>query len=117
MRLLALLAVSACVLLTGGCHSRYVEASIINHTGRGIVLLEVDYPSASFGTQNLGPGATFHYRFKILGSGPTKVLYTDATHHDFSSAGPVLKEGDEGQLTVELTEGSPVWHLQPAPGR
>lgn len=117
MRLLAYAAASACVLLSSGCHSRYIEAAITNHTSRVIVLLEVDYPSASFGTQNLAPGATFRYRFKVLGSGATKLLYTDAARHDFSSSGPMLKEGDEGRLTIDLTEASPQWQLQAAQGR
>jgi hypothetical protein len=73
---------SALVLLTSftsvGCHSPYVATTVSNRTGQPIELLEVDYPSASFGTQNLAPGSDFHYRFKVLGSGRMKLLYTDS---------------------------------------
>ena len=33
-----------------GCSSRYVQTTIVNHTDRALKLIEVDYPSASFGT-------------------------------------------------------------------
>lgn len=111
MRFIPILALAATLLLTAGCHSRYIEATVINHTANPIPLLEVDYPSASFGTQNLAPEATFRYRFKVLGSGPTKLLYTDAAHQDRTSPGPDLKEGDEGRLTIDLTPTQPTWHL------
>jgi hypothetical protein len=114
MRPTPILALAATLLLTAGCHSRYIEATVVNHTATPIELIEVDYPSASFGTQNLAPGATFHYRFKVLGSGPTKLLYTDAAHRDHTSAGPDLKEGDEGRLTIDLTPTQPTWHLDKA---
>ncbi len=114
MRSVPILALAATLLLTSGCHSRYIEATVINHTSAPIQLLEVDYPSASFGTQNLAPDATFHYRFKVLGSGPTKLLYTDATHQDHTSAGPDLKEGDEGRLTIDLTPTQPTWQFDRA---
>ena len=40
-----------------GCRSPYVTTTVSNHTTQPIAPLEVDYPSASFGTQNLAPGA------------------------------------------------------------
>jgi hypothetical protein len=107
MRIFRLLACSATLFLATGCHSPYIEATVTNGTGRPIELLEVDYPSASFGTQDLAPGGTFHYRFKVLGSGPTKLLYTDAAHTDHTSKGPAFKEGDEGQLTIRIQAGEP----------
>ena len=70
-----------------GCHSRYVEATVVNTTGTAVSLVEVDYPSASFGRETLAAGAEYHYRFKVLGSGGTKVLWTDGTHGEHSVAG------------------------------
>jgi hypothetical protein len=99
--------VSVCLL--GGCHSAYVAADIKNESGGAISLAELDYPSASFGTESLAAGAKYHYRFKILGSGPTKVLWTDAAHHDHSVSGPELKEGQEGVLTVTITGTTAHW--------
>ncbi len=92
-----------------GCKSKYVEADVINGTPSPISLVELDYPSASFGTGSLAAGATYHYRFKILGSGPTKVLWTDAAHHDHTVAGPRLDEGQEGTLSVTISGDSAVW--------
>ena len=86
-----------------------VDATVQNRSGAPVNLLEVDYPSASFGTQNLADGADFHYRFKILGSGPTKLTYTDATRHDHSSAGPTLEEGSEGLLSITIDPKNVRW--------
>ena len=112
MRVRPLMALAACLTATTGCHSAYIETTVTNHTAQPIELLEVDYPSASFGTQNLAPGASFHYRFKILGAGPTKLLYTDAAHKDHTSSGPDLKEGQEGTLTITLNPAGPQWNLE-----
>ena len=92
-----------------GCHSPYVSTTVSNHTTQPIALLEVDYPSASFGTQALAPGADFHYRFKVLGSGNMKLLYTDNAHHDHKSDGPFLKEGTEGPLTIVIADTGVTW--------
>ena len=80
-------------------------------------VVEVDYPSASFGKELLPDGADFHYRFKVLGSGSTKVLWTDATHHDHTVAGPSLQEGAEGRLLVTLTSSSASWDVNIHPAR
>jgi hypothetical protein len=112
MRLLPALALLASLTAASGCHSAYVEATVSNHTDKPIELLEVDYPSASFGTQGLPPGADFHYRFKVLGSGRMKLLYTDSAHQDHKSDGPFLKEGAEGPLSIAITLTGINW--QPA---
>ena len=112
MRSIPAVALATLIALTG-CHSPYVVATVSNRASRPIELLEVDYPSASFGTQGLAPGADFHYRFKVLGSGSMKLLYTDSTHQDHKSDGPFLKEGAEGPLVILITETGIAW--QPAP--
>ena len=99
----------AALLAVTGCHSPYVAATVSNHTSQPVELVEVDYPSASFGTQNLAPGADFHYRFKVLGSGPTKLLYTDNSHHDHTSTGPTLYEGAEGPLAIVISPAGVTW--------
>jgi len=113
MRLPPILALAAATVLLSGCHSRYIEATVTNHTSAPIPLLEVDYPSASFGTENLAPEGVFHYRFKVLGSGPTKLLYTDAMHHDHTSDGPSLNESIEGRLSIDITNSAAQWSLTP----
>ena len=102
------------IVLLAGCHSAFIDATVSNRTATTIPLIEVDYPSASFGTQNLTPGADFHYRFKVLGNGPLKVVYTDNTQQEKTVAGPNLKEGDEGPLILTFTVGGPHWQAPPA---
>lgn len=98
-----------------GCRSHYVAADVKNSSGATVSLVEVDYPSASFGQQSLAAGASYHYRFKILGDGPTKILWTDAEHNDHTVSGPSLQEGLEGTLTVTITGDTALWstHLRP----
>ncbi len=108
MRIQTILALTAALTLTG-CHSAHIDATISNRTSAPIPLIEVDYPSASFGTQNLAPGQDYHYRFKVLGNGATSVLWTDAAHQDHKAPGPSLKETDEGALTIVFNPTGPIW--------
>ena len=109
---LAPAAVLLAALALAGCHSRYIAATITNHTAGTLSPVELDYPSASFGTDTLAPGSTYAYRFKIIGSGPTAVLWTDAAHHDHKVTGPQLHEGDEGSLSVTIDNtNTPAWDL------
>jgi hypothetical protein len=112
MRIYPNLALGVILTLTG-CHSAHIEATLSNRTPDTLTLVEVDYPSASFGTQTLAPGADFHYRFKVLGSGPTTLLWTDPSHHDHKSPGPDLHENDEGRLAITIQPSGPTWDLEP----
>ncbi len=91
------------VLTLAGCHSHYIVATITNGSGAPLNVLQVDYPSASFGTQQLAPGAIFHYRFKLLGSGPVKISFIDAHNGEHAQTGPWLNEGQEGRLDIVMT--------------
>ena len=108
------LAAATLAALTG-CHAHYVAMDVHNATGKPITLLEVDYPSASFGADALAAGADYNYRFKILGDGPTKILWTDAAQHEHTVPGPSLTEGQEGTLTATITPTTATWtaHLKP----
>lgn len=110
----ALAALAGAVLLSG-CKSPYINATVTNNTGAPISLVEVDYPSASFGRETLAPGAVYPYRFKIIGSGPTKVSWTDAHHKDHTVPGPDLHEGQHGSLAILLDATTAHWtaHLTP----
>jgi hypothetical protein len=108
MRLLGTVGMAGLVALAG-CRSPYVEADVINATNAPVTLVEVDYPSASFGVGELGAGATFHYRFKILGSGAAKVLWTDAERKEHTVAGPEMHEGQQGNLTVTISGDTAKW--------
>ena len=92
-----------------GCHSHYVSIDVHNTTNKPITLVEVDYPTASFGVDTLAAGATYHYRFKILGDGPTKILWTDAAQQPHTVPGPALTEGQEGTLAATITPTTATW--------
>jgi hypothetical protein len=110
-RIFGLVALAAAIGALGlaGCHSHFIEADIRNASGSPVTLLEVDYPSASFGKDRLATSAAYHYRFKVLGEGPTKILWTDVRQVDHTVAGPVLREGQEGTLTVTITGPTATW--------
>ncbi len=102
------LAAVALAALTG-CHSHYISMDVHNASSQPITLIELDYPSASFGVDTLAAGADYHYRFKILGDGPTKLLWTDSTQHNRTSSGPHLNEGQEGTLTATIDGPTATW--------
>ena len=114
MRLTSITAAFSLSIALTGCHSPYVETTISNRTPDPITLIEVEYPSASFGTQNLAPGADFHYHFKVLGSGPMKLTYTDITRKDHTSPGPTLHEGAEGPLQIIIASDGVRWQTVPS---
>jgi hypothetical protein len=87
-------------LLLSGCHSAFVETTIDNQSASPVRLVEVDYPSASFGVSSIEPHSKFHYHFKIQGSGPLKIEFTDAHGKLHNSDGPMLNQGQEGALGI-----------------
>jgi hypothetical protein len=93
------------LLAVCGCHSYHVETTVENRTGAAIQLLEVDYPSASFGADSLAAGADFHYRIQIEGTGLLKVQYTAAGGHQEQISGPTLSERQQGRLAIVLLPG------------
>ncbi|HEY0794164.1 MAG TPA: hypothetical protein VGD64_00130 [Acidisarcina sp.] len=93
-----------------GCHSRFVEATIDNQGSRALHVVEVDYPSAGFGTSTIPAHSQFHYRFKILGSGSVKISFTDDMGKPRTSTGPELDEGQEGSLSITVNQdGNVQW--------
>ncbi len=98
-------ALAAMLMPLAGCHSYHVETTVENRTGEAIQLLEVDYPSASFGADSLAAGADYHYRIQLRDSGPLKVQYTAKNGHQAQIDGPALAEGEEGSLDIVLLPG------------
>lgn len=92
-------------LIFPACHSYHIDATIENRTGAPIQLLEVDYPSASFGADSLAAGADFHYRFQVRGSGQLKISYTAANGQTVQISGPNLVERQQGRLEIVLEPG------------
>jgi hypothetical protein len=92
--------------LVFGCHSYHIDATVENRTGAAIDLLEVDYPSASFGADRLAADADYHHRIQVRGSGPVKVQYSDSSNHQTRQiTGPELFERQEGRLEIVLLPG------------
>jgi hypothetical protein len=105
-------------LLAAGCHSYHVETTVENRTGAPLNLLEVDYPSASFGADKLAAGAVFHYRIQLNGRGPLKVQYTAAGGRQVQIDGPSVAERQEGQLEIILLPGDKAeFHPQLTPAQ
>ena len=93
--------ISTVVLLTG-CHSHYIQATVTNHSGADVNVVQVEYPGATFGTQSIANGGNFHYRFKLLGSGDLSLTWTDAAHQDHTVKGPHVDEGSQGTLIIDF---------------
>jgi hypothetical protein len=100
-RLLFAIAMAPAILFTA-CHSYHIDTTIENRTGADIQLLEVDYPSASFGADRIASGAVYHYRFQVNGSGPLKIEYTTGDGKQVQIDGPTLVERQQGQLKIVL---------------
>ena len=111
-RLVGVLGLAA-VVMAGGCKSPYVSTTVKNDTGSAVTLVEVDYPSASFGRELAWRREqSYPYRFKIIGSGATKVSWTDAARKQHTANGPDLREGQQGQLVITLTPTGAQWSEQ-----
>ena len=116
VRAMALSAVTAACAFAAGCKSPHVDVSVENRTGTEVKLLEVDYPSASFGANSLAADAVFHYRFQVRGSGPVTVQYTAPDGHQVQNTGPTLHEKQEGRLDIVLPpEGKAAFHVELTP--
>ena len=102
MRRIAVISLCTAVMTLSGCHSHYIQATITNTGSSPVSVVQVDYPSASFGVQHLAPGASFHYRFKLLGSSNLKLDYYDAKNSEHKQDGPWLNEGQEGTLAIDI---------------
>jgi hypothetical protein len=94
----------ACTLLVG-CRSPHVEITVVNHTGEEARLLEVDYPSASFGADSLAAGGTLHYRVALQGNSAIKVQYNAPGNILRQATGPSVAEGQNGRLEIDLLPG------------
>jgi hypothetical protein len=99
----AALALLPCTVLLAGCHSYQIQCTVKNRTGAPIELVEVDYPSASFGLDSMANGADYGYKLQVRGSGPVTVDYTvAATHKLVKITGPDVEEDQQGTLEIVL---------------
>ena len=105
------------LLVVSACRDAHVNVTVENQTGASIDLLEVDYPSASFGADSLAAGASYHYLIQVRLDGPVKVQYSEhASHKLRQMTGPDLHEGQQGQLEIVLLpDGKAEFHPQLTP--
>lgn len=99
---------AACVAVVASlaaCHSYHVDTTVVNRSGAQVNELEVDYPSASFGTNRLEPGSTYQSRIQFRNSGPLKVTYTAVDGRQVQVTGPSMGERQEGRLEIVLLPG------------
>jgi hypothetical protein len=102
-----------CFFPISACHSYHIDATIENRSGGAISLLEVDYPSASFGTDALAADGIFRYRLQTRGSGQVKVQYTAGGGRTVQITGPTLFEKQEGSIEIVLLpDGKAEFHPQ-----
>ena len=104
--LLFLVLLAPILFAVSACHSYHIDTTIENRTGAPIQLLEVDYPSASFGVDRLEAGAIYRYRFQVSGSGPLKIEYTPLDGRQVQISGPTVVERQQGQLQIVLLPGA-----------
>jgi hypothetical protein len=83
-----------------GCHSAIVATTISNQSGGALQMIELDYPSASFGVNSLPNGAEYTYRIEVHGSSALHISYLDAAGGQHQADGPVLRDGDQGALLI-----------------
>ena len=103
----------AALFVTIGCHSYHVETTVENRTGGPIRLLEVEYPSASFGINSLATGEAYHYRIQLRGNGPIKMQYTGSEGRKIQAEGTILVERQEGRIEIVLLPGGKAeFHLE-----
>lgn len=104
LRAIAASTFAIALVAISGCRSYRVQVSVENRTGAAAQLLEVDYPSASFGADTLAAGATMRYNLQVRGTGPIKVQYSVGGVQS-QVTGPNLTEKDQGQLLIVLLPG------------
>jgi VCBS repeat-containing protein len=93
---------AAACFAVSACRSAFIQTAIVNHSGSPVRLLEIDYPSASFGTQQIAADGVYRYHFKVQDSGPVKMTFTNSAGKTITLTGPTLHEGQQGNLTITI---------------
>ena len=92
--------------LFSACHSYHIDATVENHTGAPIQLLEVDYPSASFGVGFVGrqlPTSITGFRSAAVASSKSRTPRQTARRS--RSPAPHWQNGSKGTLEIVLEPG------------
>jgi len=96
------------LMAAAGCHSYHVETTVVNRTGQTIQLLEVEYPSATFGANRMAAGDILHYRIQLRDRG--------GGGQPAQTQGPEVAERQEGRLEIVLLpDGKAEFHTALTP--
>jgi hypothetical protein len=82
-----------------------VTIKLVNTSAGTLSTIIVDYPSATFGKDQLAPGETFSSPVKLTDTGPLKVQFTDAKGASHTVVGSVVHRNDEGLIEINLNQG------------
>jgi hypothetical protein len=85
-----------------------MQTTIVNQQDAPVKLVQVSYPGGTFGVQTIAAHGSYHYRFRILGTGQMSIDFTDASGHDHTVKGPALQPGQEGRLEIGISGGNSV---------
>lgn len=97
-------------VLVAGCHSPWIQCTIVNRESAPVSLVEVNYPGGSFGVQAIAAGANYHYRFHALATDTVSLDFTDAARKSHTVTGPEIEQGQEGTLGIEIAaDGQVNW--------
>jgi hypothetical protein len=88
-----------------GCRARVVDINLTNTSTEAVKTIIVDYPSATFGKDKLGPNESYHDAIKVVDTGMLKLQYTDALGTIHTYTGTPLHKGDRGTIEVNLNQG------------
>ena len=94
----------AWALCLSGCRARMVTFKLVNTSAEPLSTIIVDYPSATFGKDQLAPGEVFSSTVKLTDTGAIKVQFVDASGTGHNYVGPVLHKDDLGSLEIKLSQ-------------
>jgi len=106
MKSLRLVVAIIFALSLSGCRAHVVKISLTNTSAQPIRTIIVDYPNATFGKDTLAPGETYFSLIKPVDHGPIKVRFTDAQGANHSYESISLQQGDDGSVSIKLTQTS-----------
>lgn len=89
-----------------GCRSHVVKVNLTNSSDAVVKTIIVDYPTATFGKDELSPGETFSYAIKPLETGMIKIQFTDAQGSIHTYRGTTLHKNDEGSLEIKFSQAN-----------
>jgi hypothetical protein len=98
-RLIAVGCAAGLLLMLSGCHSPWIQCTIVNREDAPVSLVEVNYPGGSFGVQTIAAAASYHYRFRNLSTETVSLEFTDAARSLLIE----IKPGNQVVWTPALT--------------